>query len=184
MELSLLAVAVALGWCLGQPVWGTLRWEARDAAYGAAAAVPMLAAFGWMLRSRWRPLAALREFLETHVRPFMGSWSVGQLLAISCIAGVAEESLFRAVLQDGLGPRLTAMGAWLAASLLFGLCHAVTRTYAAMAALMGGYLGIVYGLTGNLLAPIVSHALYDVVALVVFLRRTPDSVRDTRVSSE
>jgi len=42
--------------------------------------------------------------------------------------------------------------------------------YALLAGVVGLYLGGLYLLTGNLLVPIVVHALYDVVALG-YLRR-------------
>jgi membrane protease YdiL (CAAX protease family) len=82
--------------------------------------------------------------------------------------------LFRGVLQQAFGNWLPVWGAIAAAALLFGLLHAVTTTYAVLAALVGAYLGWLYFLTGNLLAPIVAHALYDFVALV-YLTRGPGS---------
>jgi membrane protease YdiL (CAAX protease family) len=56
--------------------------------------------------------------------------------------------------------------ALLATSLLFGLVHFASRSYAVMASIMGLYLGILFQLTGNLLAPVVAHATYDFVALL------------------
>jgi uncharacterized protein len=51
------------------------------------------------------------------------------------------------------------------------VCHWITRTYALLAALVGLYLGGLWLWTGNLLVPIVAHALYDFVALIWILRR-------------
>jgi membrane protease YdiL (CAAX protease family) len=42
-----------------------------------------------------------------------------------------------------------------------------------LAALIGAYLGFVFLLSGNLLVPIIAHAVYDVVALFVLARRAP-----------
>jgi len=53
----------------------------------------------------------------------------------------------------------------LVASLLFGVVHWLTGLYALLAGMVGLYLGGLYLLTGNLLVPIVVHALYDIVAL-------------------
>jgi uncharacterized protein len=39
-----------------------------------------------------------------------------------------------------------------------------------MAALMGAYLGWLWLLTGNLLTPIIAHAVYDLAALLVLTR--------------
>lgn len=171
LEGSLLLVAMVLGRLLGQPALATLHWRGTDFLWGLIAVLPMALVFWWMLRSSWRALAEIRAFLDQHVRPVLGQWSVTQLLVVSLIAGVAEESLFRAVLQGGLAQYLTPGGGLAVASVLFGLGHAVTRTYAVIAALIGLYLGLLWLWTGNLLAPVVAHAVYDFAALVYFLKR-------------
>jgi membrane protease YdiL (CAAX protease family) len=56
---------------------------------------------------------------------------------------------------------------------LFGLLHPITPTYAVLAALMGAYLGGVWLASGNLLVPIVAHALYDFIALAYLLAPPP-----------
>ena len=56
------------------------------------------------------------------------------------------------------------------ASGLFGACHLLTWTYAILAALIGAYLGLLWIWTGNLLTPMITHAVYDFAALVYFLR--------------
>jgi hypothetical protein len=78
-------------------------------------------------------------------------------------------------MQAGLADRLPA---WLAvgiAALLFGAAHWLTMSYAVFAALIGVYLGILFLVTENLLAPAVTHALYDIVALSVLVRLKPDA---------
>jgi membrane protease YdiL (CAAX protease family) len=57
------------------------------------------------------------------------------------------------------------------ASVLFGVGHWLSWSYAVLATMIGAYLGVVFLLSGNLLAPIVAHAAYDVVALFVLARR-------------
>jgi hypothetical protein len=61
------------------------------------------------------------------------------------------------------------------AALLFGVAHWLTMSYAVFATLIGVYLGILFLFTENLLAPIVTHALYDVVALSVLVRLKPSA---------
>jgi membrane protease YdiL (CAAX protease family) len=101
--------------------------------------------------------------------------SMMQLALISLLAGFGEELLFRGVLQSALGDRIgPPWGIWmglLVASVIFGMCHWLTSTYALLATLIGIYLGALLLLTGNLIAPIVTHALYDFVALVYMVRR-------------
>ena len=95
-------------------------------------------------------------------------------MLISLFAGAGEEMLFRGLIQAGLDEWMTGpAGAWIAlavASLLFGLAHMVSATYAVVAALIGAYLGALLIATDNLLAPIVAHGLYDFVALIYLVR--------------
>jgi hypothetical protein len=87
--------------------------------------------------------------------------------------------LFRPLVQEGLAhwigsPYGPALGL-AAAAIIFGLLHGMTATYAILAGLIGLYLGVIWLLTGNLLVPITTHALYDFLALAVLLkmRKTP-----------
>ena len=106
-----------------------------------------------------------------------------QLGVISFLAGLGEEMLFRGLLQDGLAHWLgnsfglgEAAGLWLAvglASTLFGLLHWISPFYALVAGLIGAYLGWWRVQSGNLLGPIVAHALYDFVALVYLTKLWP-----------
>jgi len=69
------------------------------------------------------------------------------------------------------------MGLWLAiliSSAFFGLMHAVTATYAVLAAIIGAFFGLVYWYTDNLLVVVIAHALYDFLALL-YLMRGPGS---------
>ena len=47
----------------------------------------------------------------------------------------------------------------------FGAAHLITWTYAIIVCVIGAYLGWIYLATGNLLAPAVTHAVYDFAAL-------------------
>ncbi len=168
-ESSLLVIAVLLGWVLNRPALATLHWQTNDFLWGLVGVLPMAAAFWWMVNSSWHPLVEIHWFLDQYVRPILGQWSPWQLLVVSVVAGISEESLFRSVIQGGLVPYLHPLGALAVASILFGLCHAMTRAYAVIAALIGAYLGGLWLLTGNLLAPVTSHAVYDFLALMYFL---------------
>jgi uncharacterized protein len=55
------------------------------------------------------------------------------------------------------------------ASMVFGLLHAVTITYAVLAALVGAYLGWLALATDSLVGPIIAHSLYDFLALVYLI---------------
>lgn len=120
----------------------------------------------------------LVEVVEERIGPFLAGATPLDLVLAAVLAGLGEEALFRGVFQDALTGPVPAWAALLLASALFGAAHWVTTTYAALAALVGLYLGLLYLITGNLLAPIVTHAAYDVVALAVLARRVkPDPSR-------
>ncbi len=55
------------------------------------------------------------------------------------------------------------------AAVAFGLAHPLTRLYVVGAAVLGAYLGCCFALTGNLLVPVVTHAAYDFLVLVVLV---------------
>jgi membrane protease YdiL (CAAX protease family) len=114
----------------------------------------------------------LEEMMRESILPLFRECSLETLLLISLAAGVGEELLFRGVAQ--LGIEQASGSTWLAiavASVLFGLAHPITKTYALLAGLIGIYFGVLLVATGNLVAPIVAHAAYDFFALVYLLRQ-------------
>jgi len=108
--------------------------------------------------------------MESLLRPLFGNWSVLQLFTISVVAGLSEEAFFRGAIQGSLADRVNVILAVVLASALFGAFHLLTWTYAIIAAFIGAYLGLLWIWTGNLLTPMITHAVYDFVALVYFLR--------------
>jgi membrane protease YdiL (CAAX protease family) len=183
-EGGLAGVALLAGWWLGQsPCVGIqfdrASWpdQAVAALARAAAALPLLLGLVLMDRYPVGPLRALQEFMDRHVVPLFRHTPAWQLALIAVVAGLGEELLFRGLFQHGLAEWIGAPhGVWIAllvASLAFGLCHAVTACYAVLAGLIGVYLGGLFLLTGNVLAPIVAHAVYDFVALVYLVRDPP-----------
>ncbi len=82
-------------------------------------------------------------------------------LLLAALSGVAEETLFRGMLQPRVG--------LVAASLLFGLAHFVPRRellpWTLMSIAAGFLLGWLFDTTGNLVAPVVAHAGINAVNL-------------------
>ena len=128
-----------------------------------------------MERSRLRSLRHLRLVVRRLVAGTFTEFSTWQVALISLTAGVSEELLFRGILFDALRDKadmsVVTWAALLASSLLFGLAHAITRAYLVLAMLIGIYLAVVLICTDSLLAPMVTHALYDFVLLEYFLWR-------------
>jgi membrane protease YdiL (CAAX protease family) len=105
-----------------------------------------------------------------------GGASFAQLAIVSLAAGFGEELLFRGLIQAGLSRWMGGLEgqitALVIASMLFGVCHWLNATYAALAVLAGAYFGGLLLLTDNILAPITAHAVYDFLALVHLVEPT------------
>lgn len=177
-EGSLAIIAVALGWAFGAMPTETLIWSLPAIGWGLAATVPLLGMLWICVIIPWRPLDHLTRTVEEIIGPMLHNCSLVDLAAISLMAGLGEEMLFRGFLQPLIAQWIGGpAGVWVGlamASAVFGMLHAVTPTYAVLACLIGAYLGWLWLATGNLLAPITAHAVYDFLALVYFLRmRSP-----------
>lgn len=146
------------------PGWSALLW-------GLGTTVPLLAGLFWVMRRPRGPLRDLTDLVVRQIGPMLAHRSVGELVLIAALAGVAEELLFRGVIQEGLTQLIPWPLALIAASTLFGLAHFASTTYALLAGAMGLYLGALYLVQGALLAPMITHALYDLVALLAVARR-------------
>jgi uncharacterized protein len=169
-EGGLSVLALLLGWLFGQPPLTAVAIDLAGFGLGVAASLPMLAGF---VLANWLPLPAFLRLLrvfDEFGRPFFARYTVLDLAVLSLAAGIGEELLFRGVVQAVLDRWWGTWAALPVASLLFGLLHALTPTYAVLATLAGLYLGGVWLLTGNLLVVIVAHAIYDFIALVYLLR--------------
>ena len=175
----------ALAWLLGRAVGiepgATLRAEPRAAALGVVATLPLLPIAWWGLRSGWSPLARIRAIMDELLPPLFAGCRLPELALIAAAAGVGEELLFRGLIQSWLVDRLGLAAGLVGAGVAFGALHAITPAYAMIAGLMGTYLGLVWVGTGNLLAPIVAHGLYDLLVLAYLLRlRTSRTTREAR----
>ena len=170
-ECALLTIAFAVGWLAGISPLEHLRLSVAGVLAGFLAAVPMLALLFWCLRTEWGPMRRLVVLVEDRLGPHLANASAGGIVLLALLAGIAEELLFRGVVQVWLAERFPLWLALAGASLLFGVGHWLSLSYAVLAAAIGAYLGLVFVITGDLLAPIVAHAVYDVVALFALARR-------------
>jgi hypothetical protein len=179
VEGGLAVVAVAIGWLIGRSPassmsHGDLSQHIAAVAIGLLATLPMLVALVAMDRIPHGAWASLKQVVDQLLVPMFAKTSVAEMALISMAAGMGEELLFRGLLQSALGDWIgPPLGAWislLVASLIFGACHWITPAYAAVASLIGVYLGWLLLATGNLWTPIVAHAFYDFVALVYLVK--------------
>jgi membrane protease YdiL (CAAX protease family) len=170
-ECALLVIALALGRLGAVSPVARLRLDFAGPAIGVLAALPMLALLRWCLRTTWEPMRRLVRLVEERLGSHLANASAGGIVLLAALAGLGEELLFRGVIQVWLAERLPVGLAVAGASVLFGVGHWLSASYAILASAIGAYLGLVFLVTGNLLAPIVAHATYDIVALVILARR-------------
>jgi uncharacterized protein len=192
VELGMGFIALLLGWLFSVDVrqWlPTLSAENSwmifsSLLWGSLAALPMLAAVELIERIDWAPFRELRSLDQLPIVAALLRLSPAELIAISIAAGVGEELLIRGWLMGWLIGSLetatpVAIGIGLiASSLAFGLMHPVTPTYIVLATLIGMYLGGLVLVSGNLLVPIVAHAVYDAAHLLL-ARRSHHAAKPT-----
>lgn len=167
-------LAWGLGALFGVPAFGEMRFTGAAAGWGLLACGPMLAGLALALRSSWPPLVRLRRSMDEFAT-LLSRCTLLDLALISVLAGVGEEALFRGVMQTGLIPAVGLPAAVALTSVVFGMAHYLSLTYAAYAALVSVYLGALLIYTDNLLVPVVAHAAYDFVALIYLTRVRPTS---------
>jgi len=176
VELGALVLALALGRLTDTSVWSLLRPGVRETILAIPATLPLLVGMWLVSRSAWPPFRRLVTEVEEHLLPLFAGCSWGQVALIAAAAGIGEEALFRGALLAAVSPPLGVPLALAVTSVVFGLVHLVTPTYAVLAGLVGAYLGWLAVATGGVWAPAVAHGLYDFVALAVLLRRSRHSL--------
>jgi membrane protease YdiL (CAAX protease family) len=138
--------------------------------WGILATLPLLLGLRGMLGLQRGPIRELVDLVVAQFGPLLAPLSFPELAILAAVAGLSEEVLFRGVVLVALMEWTWAGWALLASSLLFGLVHFASRTYALLAGVMGLYLGALFLAQGNLLAPAITHALYDLAALASIAR--------------
>ncbi|MBN1852439.1 MAG: CPBP family intramembrane metalloprotease [Pirellulales bacterium] len=158
-------LAILLAWWCGIPLVSRMAVGWEQVLWGLAAAGPMVIAFWILLHLRYRPLKRIVRYVRWLVRTLFPTGSLVEMALISILAGLGEEMLFRGVLQPLVGRWTFPWFGILAASLLFGLAHCVSRLYFFLAAVIGLYFGILAHLADSVFIPAMTHACYDCVVL-------------------
>lgn len=128
----------------------------RDPALGLVAAGIVIAVSELATRATERGRALARALGAT-----LGRVRDREVLVLALASGVGEEALFRGALQPEVGLAL--------ASVVFAAAHFVPRrelvAWSVFALAAGLLLGALYDATGNLVAPVVAHAVVNAVNL-------------------
>jgi len=154
-----------------------LSWVATG--YALLLCIPMFVILLISIRSSWEPLSRLRNEMEEKIIPIFANCKIVDLALIAFLAGFGEELFFRGWIQNALANQFGIWVGILIASLIFGLAHYLSITYAVYAFITGIYLGVIYHLSGNLFIVMTIHALYDFVALVYLSKRSIE--KETRI---
>jgi uncharacterized protein len=112
----------------------------------------------------YRLIPALRRISEELAPRLVDGADPTSLVLVSIFSGVGEEAFFRGAVQQEFG--------LVVASLLFGLAHVgPDRRYlvwTAWAVLAGFVLGVLYEVSGGLLAPVLAHSAHNAATLLLW----------------
>jgi membrane protease YdiL (CAAX protease family) len=169
LALATQTLLIAVAWALSRMLKLTTPWgdPVRDTAIGLMVAL-VLAVMNYLLLRRapqnWL-VNGVRAVYDDLLVPLFSRLGRVSIIVIGAAAGVGEEWLFRGVVQPGLG--------LLATSVAFGLAHVGgirMLPFGVWASVMGLVMGSLATITGGLIAPIVAHGVYDMLALE-YIRR-------------
>ena len=114
----------------------------------------------------YRLLPVLREIAEELAPRLLNGTDRASLVLLALFSGIGEETFFRGALQQEFG--------LVVASLVFGLVHVgPDRRYLVWTlwAVLAGFLfGVLYEVTGGLLAPILAHSAHNAATLLLWRR--------------
>ena len=158
-------IAVAASFLLKTPLLENFAWRWRDVLIGLVATLPLAAFLYWFVKTSNPSFAAFRQSQIEFFAEIGFKFTMPRIIIMALGAGVFEELLFRGVLQVWVDRYTPVIIAIILTNIFFGMLHWRTALYAVIAGVVGAYLGALFWLTGNLLAPIVTHAAYDLIAL-------------------
>jgi membrane protease YdiL (CAAX protease family) len=165
----IIALVLARIWSI--PLFPLTEHLLRDCLIGTAGASLPFVLFCFSLSEKAKAVPIIRSLRKTitdDIRTLFASTTFIDICLISIMAGLAEELLFRGVIQAKWGI--------LAASILFGLLHSVTPAYILLATVIGFYIGLLYHVFQSLLIPIQLHCIYDFGALIYLRYRVKEQI--------
>ncbi len=160
---GVLLLALIVAYTLGLSPAKSVRWEMRDLIGGLLAVLPMLVVY------RYSP--GLRKLASDSLGESLARCRWYDLVGLAVLAGVGEELLFRGMLYEGLLP-LNLWVAVIVSNVAFGMLHALSWNYFVTTTTIGLGMHMLAGISEprNLLAPMVAHSVYDLVAFFLLRR--------------
>ncbi|EKX36276.1 hypothetical protein GUITHDRAFT_145849 [Guillardia theta CCMP2712] len=139
---------------------------------GFAWSLPLLAMSSLLQTLDLEPIKEIQALTEAFARKLFSGRPDYQLILFCICAGFGEELLFRGVLQQKLAESAGLIPAISLTSVAFGAAHFLTPTYFLLSFIGSIFFGVVLiQSNGNLLVPIIAHAVYDYVAVRLTLKQ-------------
>ncbi len=157
--------AIGMSFIFETPLGPQFKMDLNAVLVGVIATAPLAAFLWWFSNTTLEHFASFRKSQIKFFSEIGFSFTPPRIAAMAIAAGISEELLFRGVLQTWVAGFAPVAIAIIATNILFGMMHMRTALYAFIAGLVGVYLGVLYAVTDNLLAPIAAHTLYDAIAL-------------------
>ena len=171
-EAALIPLAIFLGSIGSINPFSNIFFTETALANGVIGTIPLILIFLAFEQIQAKSVGNIRRLLLETLGPGLLDRHWTDLLILALIAGIAEELLFRGVIQPWIEQFWGVTAGLVISNFIFGLVHAVTPLYALLAGLVGIYLGLSlnYGTEKNLLVPIIIHGLYDFLAFFALIR--------------
>ena len=171
-EAALIPLAIFLGSIGSINPFSNIFFTETALANGVIGTIPLILLFLAFEQIHAKSVGNIRRLLLDTLGPGLQHSHWTDLLILALIAGIAEELLFRGVIQAWIEQFWGVTAGLVISNCIFGLVHAVTPLYALLAGLVGIYLGLSlnYGAEKNLLVPIIIHGLYDFLAFFALIR--------------
>ena len=157
--------AFGLAFLLNTPLAEQITITGETIALGIIATTPLALFLLWFMRTRNSYLAAFRQSQVEFFASIGFEFTWPRIVMMALAAGVCEELLFRGVFQSFADRFMPTVVAILLTNVIFGALHWRTALYAMIAGLVGVYLGWLYWFSNSLVTPMITHALYDFIAL-------------------
>jgi membrane protease YdiL (CAAX protease family) len=165
VEGALALLAFFLGYWPGPDVEEHFFFSWSAVVYGCLGAVPPLLILLLIDRFPIGPLRKVKDISEEFLRPILRNCKWPDFFLLSALAGFCEELFFRGWMQPFFAQWMPNWGSNLLVGFFFACCHAITPAYFIIAWLISLYLGGILLWSDNLLAPMVTHGVYDLIAL-------------------
>jgi membrane protease YdiL (CAAX protease family) len=176
VEGALALLAFLLGYWPGPDAEEHFHFSWSAVAYGGLAAGPPLLILLFIDHFPIGPLRKVKDISEEFLRPILRNCKWPDFFLLSALAGFCEELFFRGWMQPFFAQWMPHWGGNLLVGFFFACCHAITPAYFIIAWLISLYFGGILLWTDNLLAPMVTHGLYDLVALFAVMYSRGQSV--------